>query len=306
MASAVIDLSAAGPQPGHLSAAIEARHVACTGRSVRPFLALSAAAVAVLLAEKLHAETDGSVVEIRQTQPADGQVDVPLDAHLRVLVERADDGTEDYANAELRLTRDGATVDAHQLELSGHPSVFVLVPNAPLSAGTTFVLEVEGVDLNDEGGAVTTVTFTTGSSTTPWLAETPALELLSATYDREVHDDGTALHYVDFRITPAVADPTGLSLVRLVNDQDGYMSFARGPAEPIQGRTVYLGPKDEEICLRAAHVSANGTTQSSAPVCITSETGGCTTSRTSTSTGLWSFAPLALALLAIRRRRVRI
>jgi MYXO-CTERM domain-containing protein len=273
---------------------------------VRPFLALSAATVAILVAGPLQAETDGSVMAIDATQPAEGQVDVPVDAHLRVLVRRADYGSEDYADTKLRLTRDGATVEAHQLELSGNRHVFVLVPNAPLTAGTTFVLEIQGVDVNYGGGALTKVSFTTSSSTTPPLTDAPALEILSAEYEADADGDGDVVHHIDFRITPAVADPSGLSLLRLVKDDISYQSFAIGPAEPIEGTTGYLGTEDEEICMRAAHQSANGSLQLSAPVCITSQAGGCSTARTSTSAGIWSFAPLALALLAMRRRRTGI
>jgi hypothetical protein len=240
---------------------------------------------------------------IQATQPAEGQIDVPVDARLRVFVQSQGGGSDDYSNPELQLLENGSPVLAAQRTLPGNLPVFVLLPHAPLTANTSFVLEIRGRDGDDEE-ALTTVTFTTGSSTTPAVTELPALELLSARHDLDAHGDGHELNHVDFRITPAIADPAGLSLVRIVKDDYGIFSFPIGPADPIEGSAGVLGAEDQDVCLRAVHESANGEVQMSEPVCITPElSGGCRSSRGSMPSGLWGFAPLALALLAIRSGR---
>ncbi len=233
------------------------------------------------------------------SQPADGQTDVPLDVHPRVLIDELKEDTDcynGYSEATLTLKQGDSEIATTQVDADGWMQIRELVPSAPLEPNTTYTFVIGSGEEPKE------ISFTTGSRSATALAGTPALEIVSA---REDHSqdwhDGRALHQLSFRVTPSQADPDALSLVRLTSEDWNHAVFAVGAADPITSEVHYWGTEGQPICMTVAHVSTNGSEVASEEVCVEPEPAGCHAGRGSRGNGVWIVA-VVMGVMWLRRR----
>lgn len=235
-------------------------------------------------------------------QPADGQTDVPLDVHPRVLIDELKEDTDCYAGyseATLTLKQDDSDIATTQVNADGWMQIRELVPASPLEPNTKYTFVI------GSGETAKEISFTTGSRSATALVGTPTLEILEAREDRSQDwHDGRALHQLSFRITPSQADPDGLSLVRLTSEAWDHAVFAVGPADPITSEVHHWGAEGQPICMTVAHVSANGSEVGSEEVCVEPEpAAGCHAGRGARGSGVWIVAVVMGAMLLRRRAR---
>lgn len=235
------------------------------------------------------------------TQPTNGQVEVPIDMHPRVLVNELvkTDCEPSFSYATLTLTKEGERVAATQVDTEGWMDIKELVPDALLEPNTTYALTVSG-DLES-----VEVSFTTGSAKAEPLTSAPEVEILSAREDASVDGhDGLLLNMLSFRIAPTQGDPDGLSVVRLVGDDWSQAAFIIG-TDSVSSSVHYWNAEGAPICVRAAQVSANGTEVISDEVCAQPEPAGCQAGRGSATRSWLAMVAIAMGGLYLRRKRGR-
>jgi uncharacterized protein (TIGR03382 family) len=257
---------------------------------------------------------------IKQTQPADGAVDVPVDAVFRVLLQydAGDCGGSNFDQAEVELRADGDVVAA--VTTRDWQQFIQLDPDADLLPNTTYSVSVKDAEESRS------FQFTTGERRIGAQDAAPTLEILELVHDSgfELSEPNTTFHIGTLRLTPGAADPDGLSLLRIVETVGDEPSSAGnlpfGSADPQETLVVAHARFEDEICYRVVHVTGNGAEIPSELVCAQSlddddrfdELGGdslkeqsgsgCSASRGFAGGGS-AFSMLALVVGALLRRR---
>jgi MYXO-CTERM domain-containing protein len=254
-------------------------------------------AIAILTAAPRIARADSacSSTNLEFTQPRDGQADVPVDTHVRILVKSLQECPASVQMIKLSLSHDGIDVTGSQM-LGDDDSMLEFVPARSLLDGTKFLVAVTTPD----SPTSRTFSFTTGSRLSAALAGTPRITITDAVR----LDDGR--DHVVFRIEPGGTDPDWLSVERVGYPQPGTVlrSFAFGPSDAIVGETD-VSPGDGDPCLKVTQTDGAGRSLESEPACASPRdpVGGCSVSPRQGDT---SFAIAMLGLVAIgsaRRRR---
>jgi hypothetical protein len=206
--------------------------------------------------------------------PSDGATDVPVDVQPRawVVIDPSAGSCHDgFQYPTLSLLKSGIEVPAKNVETYANANIFEVEPTQPLEPNTVYTLR-----LVDEGtGQVAETSFTTGtmpSGTTPATAE-PLLEIVELRERTGEGDSDTHRYYVDYRITPGAADPSGLSLVRAEYREQPQGLFAFGEATPFEGRASITASEGDDICLTPVQESANGAEIIGDAACITAPVG---------------------------------
>ncbi|MEZ4240070.1 MAG: hypothetical protein R3F59_28760 [Myxococcota bacterium] len=191
--------------------------------------------------------------------PADGTVDVPIDARMLV---RADGGCP---VSLVRLTPAvGAPVELEPQALES--GLFAVVPPALLDPSTTY----DAAILDDAGGALQQVRFHTGEDLAP-LLEAPQVDVVALSVSHRGRSGRGQLADANWTLD-VDADPSDPLSVLRVYDDDGqrYLSEAAPFAEPEALSVWTVGPslpEGAEQCLLVAQENAAGIAVDAARVC---------------------------------------
>lgn len=201
-----------------------------------------------------------SVTRVLSTAPADGAVDVPLNAQIFVFHERTLSGL----SVTLTGPAGGAQVPASMSVRSGGlleelaPSVAVLVPSQPLSAHTTYTITLEGPSMELAGQPATSVAlhFTTGADqdVTP-----PLFSGLDTVSGQVLADDGASSacdagpERWSLTVTSVTPSPDAVAYALVRNG----FTVATSPKENVVYQTL-PEPGTSQICLSLRAIDQAG------------------------------------------------
>ncbi len=237
------------------------------------------------------------------SQPMPGTTGVPLDVAPAVVIEAEGCSTPGEWTLTLKTAADGAVVQS--IALSAASGLAELIPDAPLTAETDYVLVVEP---NDMSAGPTEIAFTTGLDTSVADAPIPTLSAVAAEFD-----PATPRLFLD--ATTTLGETAGRDLIVQVMDasKDPYAGSSMFTDVSAMGtslgeswastRTSTSAP--ESWCVAARARNLDGSWSESEVFCVDveiveSSAGSCSTSG-SAPVGI-GFA-LALAALGARRRQ---
>ena len=272
----------------------------------------------LLLSVARPAAADSQYVPTKlvQVAPSDGQVDVPLNARVRLFL-ASDDGDATGPAVDLdtvTLTNAGAPVTATVLQPAEPADLDMyaveLVPAQPLDPNTVYQVTV--TDAYDAKKPIST-SFTTGAGLISPVKGKPRVEIL----DLRFGDVGANVVYNKYgrlRITPAALDATGLSLIRIARVHDSEpVVFSSRPLPEGDSFDVdfsHQARASEEVCIQIWQEDGTGNTSlRSDVVCdagVQDEAVGCSASTAPAGRrGASVLGFLALALGGLARRAPR-